>query len=273
MDFVIGFGANRLNPLQVMPAVRMALAAIFSEGVDPWIALIRYCTVHHRVLGHTTIILVDRNKQTGQLRGRQIVYSHPYCLPWGIMPECRDSKCLSRPGDVYGVVARNNTAKKDIHSQITLNCKVCNKWCIVHRPDWITPITDHKFYFEMPWPLTAVQRRQAMGHDGQWTLQRPMLPPASLPAPVVDSADAGGVIEIESIDITLANAMETLGRVPIWDAINMHGGIGHGLRPAMHAYIHDEDDEELEGDAGNSLIHVMSPVSPDRSRSAKRTKR
>lgn len=180
------------------------------------------------------------------------------------MPKCQDSGCPARPGDVYGAAMRNKATKNDTHSQITLNCKVCNRWCIVKRPDWITHIKDRRFYFETPWPLTAAQRREAMGHNAPWALQRPALPRAA----IVEDEDAHeAVVQGPPIDFDLANAMEMLGRVPIWDKVNVNGGIGRSLLPPKLPVL-DKDGDDVDG----ALVRVLSPVSPDRSRPSKRTK-
>lgn len=243
MDFVIGFGGNRLNPSQVMPAVRTALVAIFSEGEDPWEAIIKYCTIDARVLGHTSIILVDRT-EAGELRGRQLMYSHQFARPWGYIPACGHSGCTARPGDVYGDDMRTKASKRDKHKKISLHCKVCKHWCIVDRPDWITHAHKQRpFYFQSPWPLTTTQIRHAMGLDGRWILNRAALPSAE----VACNEGADGVMqEIESVDAELADEMEV--------------SFGHG---------EEEDGNDV---AEHTTLRVMSPVSPNRSRPTKRTK-
>lgn len=59
-DFVIGFSSDLLNPTQAIPYIHQALIAILLTGLDPWDAVVQYCTLNTMALTHTPIIVIDR---------------------------------------------------------------------------------------------------------------------------------------------------------------------------------------------------------------------
>lgn len=260
---MIGFGGARLNPGQVMGAIRAALVAIFAEGSAPWAAIVNFCTVTPRVLAHTTVILVQRVRNTTVLCGLQLVYSHTFSHPWGFVLRCSDPNCPARPGDVtghasaYSKKAGKKSGKRDIHGLIRFLCKVCDLHCWVRRPSWIIPAhKERPFYFQMPWPLTTRQIRDALGLDQTWT---PFVGKATEEEVVKEAAQEdpeaqGGLQEIEPIEVGGTEGTGGLDQeMPIWDGINVDEGSGSGTaNPAPRS------------------TRVMSPVSPERAQVVKR---
>lgn len=142
-----------------MRFLRLALGDIFTRGRDPWDSLSNYCTVTPMALEHTTIVLIDKD-DFGTVRGRQIVYSRPADRPWGFVPRCGKKDCPSRLGEAYGKA----TNRQEPHRWMRMTCQICrfhSGW--IKRPEWITPIRNHSYYFCTPWPVTSKMEEEALG--------------------------------------------------------------------------------------------------------------
>ncbi|KAF7967909.1 hypothetical protein HWV62_32553 [Athelia sp. TMB] len=166
-DFVIGFSAGKVNSAVILPFVRPALVEILANEMEPWAAIVRYCSCHEGALGHTPIVVLDFHD--GKVRGRQLVLSMPISHPWGFIPQCgRLDNCPALPGDVRGVLPRTSRRQGE-HNRFRLRCEKCNHFCWVDRPEWIKLVTKSPHLcYETPWPMSEEQMRQAMGLDQQW---------------------------------------------------------------------------------------------------------
>jgi hypothetical protein len=115
---------------------------VFVQGVEPWTALVRAFCGHGRgpILQHTPVCMIFKVRIEEQVEVvcRQLTYSNPMGLPWGVrLTSCGRSndQCLFNPGDL-----RWNPEKgKKLHKFIKIQCMRCGwrstGW--IQRPDWI----------------------------------------------------------------------------------------------------------------------------------------
>lgn len=154
-----------------MRYIRSALVDIFSHKIDPWAAVVRWCTVDRLALSHSPVVVLDLNG--GVIRGRQLVYSSPMEHPLGFVPRCPRAECDALPGDVVG----KSSGYGDDHSQFRLRCKVCKHQCWVTRPEWVKPVSGvGSYFFETPWPISEDQLNEVLGPEKDWTLANEVEP-------------------------------------------------------------------------------------------------
>jgi hypothetical protein len=158
---VIGFTGLAIMAKYVASPLQQFAREVFINGEDPWKATVMCFGGYGRtrVLLHTPVCLIFRDKKTNTTEARVLRYSHPRSLPWGVnfttCPSGND--CAIIAGDLRWT--GENEDKR--HDFIKVDCARCGHssgW--LKRPDWIHPF-DGKYLSHTFWtdhPLTTSQR-------------------------------------------------------------------------------------------------------------------
>jgi hypothetical protein len=140
--YVLTFTSDVVVPREVEPAVLQWVMAVHMHGENPWEAALKLLAVDW-ILGHSPVLLIYRDESTKRTHRREIVYSWPHSMPWGMdfLTKCVFCDEPFPLNVQMKWVAETVDGIVEHHKQIRFKCLSCAKktpWVV--RPDWLNPV-------------------------------------------------------------------------------------------------------------------------------------
>jgi hypothetical protein len=149
--FILGFAAPSVVPSSIIQGLLGFLSEAFVMHEDIWEALVSSIEREIRILAHSSVVAIFRNKED-EVLSRTIALSAPPTRIWGLeLPGCFKSPCQASSNDVHGEVHRKHRVFHEKARFFCAKCKVQTSW--IKRPDWIydlDPPSFRVFWYDYP---------------------------------------------------------------------------------------------------------------------------